>query len=331
MPRSSSPSSRPPLERMMRIHEELKQERRPNCTSLASLLEVSTKTIMRDIEFMRDRLNLPIEYLETEYAYSYNGEVDAFPTVQVTEGEVFALLVAQKAMEQYKGTPFEHTLESAFGKIVSGLRDNISFKPSASGVSFKNVGVSEANIQVFQELNRAINMRLEVRFSYHKLGDEDSAKRHVEPYHMACIQGAWYLVCNDLDRGAMRTFSLARLSHLHLGKRTFERRADFSVDRYFANSFGVYTGEGTQEVRILFDAVAGRIVSERFWHGSQTVTALPDGSVELSLRVGDLRELENWVLGWGPQARVLAPKALALRVRKAARALIANYESADRG
>src|SRR4030095_10021636 len=54
--------TRPPLERMMRIHQAVAEGKYPNATSLAAQIEVATKTIQRDIEFMRDRLPLPIEY-----------------------------------------------------------------------------------------------------------------------------------------------------------------------------------------------------------------------------------------------------------------------------
>lgn len=315
----------------MRIHEELRQERAPNCRKLSEALEVSTKTIMRDIEFMRDRLGLPIVYEDSEYAYRYETPVDSFPTVQVTEGEMFALLVAQKAMEQYRGTPFEHTLESAFGKIVSGLSDSISFKPAASAVSFRNVGVSDANIEVFQLLSQAIKARRELRFQYQKLDDAESAERRVEPHHLACVQGAWYLVAHDPERKAMRTFALTRISTPSLGRRTFPRRTDFDPEKFFANSFGVITGEGTHEVVVRFDARAGRIVSERFWHSSQSLRELPDGGIELSLRVSDLTEIEKWVLGWGAQAQVLAPAELGSRVSAAAEAMVALYKGSKVG
>ena len=47
---------------MMRIHEQLQDGRVTNCSKLARELEVSTKTIMRDLAFMRDQLNLPVDY-----------------------------------------------------------------------------------------------------------------------------------------------------------------------------------------------------------------------------------------------------------------------------
>ena len=51
--------SRPPLERMLRIHQALQSGKFPNASTLAREIEVATKTIHRDIEFMRDRLGLP--------------------------------------------------------------------------------------------------------------------------------------------------------------------------------------------------------------------------------------------------------------------------------
>jgi predicted DNA-binding transcriptional regulator YafY len=47
--------------------------------------------------------------------------------------------------------------------------------------------------------------------------------------------------------------------------------------------------------------------------------------------VGDFTELENWILGWGAQARVLAPASLAAKIRETARALVAAYEAPDQG
>ncbi|MCD6050235.1 MAG: helix-turn-helix, type 11 domain protein, partial [Verrucomicrobia bacterium] len=95
-PRASL-STRPPVDRMMRIHQEIKAGKFPNSTSLAHELEVSPKSIQRDLEFMRDRMDLPLAYDQLRKGYYYTEEVSAFPTLQITEGELFALLVAEKA------------------------------------------------------------------------------------------------------------------------------------------------------------------------------------------------------------------------------------------
>src|SRR5947199_1179777 len=119
--------SLPPLERMMRLHEKLKAGKFPNCRKLAEEMEVSSKTIQRDIDFMRDRLNLPIEYDQLHFGFAYTEPVTSFPSIEVSEGEIVALFVAKKAMEQYRGTPFEKSLMTAFENITQGLKDTVEF------------------------------------------------------------------------------------------------------------------------------------------------------------------------------------------------------------
>ena len=106
--------SRPPLERMMRMHERLKAGRYPNCRKLADELEVSSKTVQRDIDFMRYRLGLPIEYDQLHFGFYYTEPVSHFPNIEISEGELVALYVGQKALAQYKGTSFETPLSTAF-------------------------------------------------------------------------------------------------------------------------------------------------------------------------------------------------------------------------
>ena len=120
------------MERMLKIHQAIQSARYPNATGLAGQLEVSTKSIHRDIEFMRDRLDLPIEYDAARYGYYYTQEVGAFPTYHVTEGEMVALLIAEKALQQYRGTTFEKPLVSAFQKIAEALPETISLKHTSS-------------------------------------------------------------------------------------------------------------------------------------------------------------------------------------------------------
>src|SRR5262245_29575304 len=111
---------------MLRLHQALAAGECPNATRLAADLEVSTKSIQRDLDFMRDRLGLPIEYHPQRFGYHYTGEVSAFPTMQITEGELFALVVAEKALQQYRGTNFEKPLLGAIKKIEQSLPETIS-------------------------------------------------------------------------------------------------------------------------------------------------------------------------------------------------------------
>lgn len=319
--------SRPPLERMMRIHEELRRGAMINCTRLMRDMEVSRKTIVRDIAFMRDRLDLPIEFDPQINAYRYTHPVNSFPTVQVTEGELMALLVARRAVEQYQGTPFHRQLEIAFDKLTGGLKDRISFSPAdeLSSVSFKNMGLGKADLGVFNALSAAVLKQLEVSFEYRKPGDARTSRRSVQPYHLSHRQNLWYLVGYDVERKALRTFALPRIADVRLTKTTFSRPQDFSPDSFFSNALGVLGGSGNYQVRVRFTAKVADRVRERIWHDSQALHDQSDGSIELTMKLGALPEVESWILSWGTDAEVIAPPELRKSIKATATRLAAQY------
>ena len=319
--------SRPPLERMMRLHAALKARRFPNCQKIAAELEVSAKTIQRDIDFMRYRLGLPIDYHPQEFGFFYTEPVTGFPNIEVSEGEITALLVAQKALAQYKGTPFERPLHSAFRKLTDGLKDRVSFSwhDLEDAISFRSAGASGADLEMFEAVSKAVLRCVELEFEYRKLKSSGYEGRRVRPYHLGCLENQWYLFAEDLERRQLRTFALPRMRQVKLTTKGFRRPADFSIAQILSGSFGVYSSGKQQRIRVQFDPFGARLVAERRWHESQRVRENADGSIILELKLGGLEEIERWILSWGKHARVLAPKELATRIRDEASAIAKLY------
>ena len=216
---------------MMRMHERLKAGRYPNCRKLADELEVSSKTVQRDIDFMRYRLGLPIEYDQLHFGFYYTEPVANFPNIEISEGELIALYIGQKALTQYKGTSFEAPLSTAFRKITDGLRDTISMTWSDldSAVSFRSTGRSTTDVHLFEELSHAVFKQLEIRFDYKKPDAARYEQRYVQPYHLGCVENLWYLFAFDVDRQQVRTFALPRIRSVRVSKNKFRRPLDFSI------------------------------------------------------------------------------------------------------
>lgn len=323
---AGSRATRPPLVRMLRIHEVLSAGRYPNCSVLAREFEVSAKTVQRDVDFMRDQLVLPIEYDRCRHGFFYAQPVGQFPLITVSEGELVALLVAQKAVEQYRGTSFEKPLQTAFQKLVSSLTDeaSISLHELSEAVSFHSAGVPKGQIRVFELLTAAVMSSQLVEFDYLSLRATDPEHRRVAPYHLACIHHQWYLIGADQIRGQLRTFALTRIKSVKSLKVSFARPSDFSVSKMLSGSFAAFEADRTEQVKIRFDAFAARLVSERQWHKSQKMRPV-DGGVELTMRVGVAPDLESWILGWGDHAEVLEPSDLRHRIRTTIRNMAARY------
>jgi predicted DNA-binding transcriptional regulator YafY len=318
--------SRPPLERMLRIHQVVQSGKFPNATQLAQELEVSTKSIHRDIEFMRDRLDLPLEYHPQKFGYHYTAEVTAFPTLHITEGELVALVIAEKALEQYRGTQFEKPLLSAIRKIEQSLPDTISLNLAdiEQTISFRTRAEPVLDLEIFDALAKATAHRCQLELLYRKAGSRAAEARLVDPYHLANINGEWYLFAYDHARKDIRTFVPARVHSVKQTGKTFPSPQKFSLEERLRGSFGVHSGAGEFEVLLRFNPRVADLIREKRWHESQQLRELTNGGVELRLKLSSLIEIERWVLSWGGDAVVLKPRELAQAVKSAAQQILSQ-------
>lgn len=325
------PQSRPPIRRMLYIHEQLKRGGMPNCRKLGEEMEVSWRTVHRDIQFMQEQLRLPIEYEPRQRGYYYTRPVEHFPGVTVSEAELFALLVAQKTVAQYGGTPFARPLQAAFEKLTSDLDQEAVFHVLDLGdtILLRLPGTEEPDEEDFQIVLRAVQQCRPLRFRYRKFATQEIAERSLHPYQLVCAHQRWYVVGWDPWRGALRTFVLARMQELEIDDGTFERPAGFRIEDHLRGSFGIFKTEGDAEVEVevALDCWAADVLRGRRWHSSQQVEELPGGAMRITFRLSGLEEIESWVLSWGGHATVLRPQALADRVVAAARAVQARYQA----
>lgn len=314
--------TRGPMERIYHIHEAVSEGRLPNCSTLADELEVTSKTIQRDINFMRDRLKLPLEYDDQSHGYRYTGDVSTFPVFEVGAEELAGLFLARQAIESVRGTQLEQTMREVFGKLTRSMEGRVKFAWGDLDRAFsrKPGGVTKTDLKLFGKLAEAVMDAREVEFGYRKLGADRTETRRLRPYHLGEVDHCWYLIGHDIDRGALRTFAFPRIRALKVRKERFTVPGDFDGPAYLGSSFGIWTDperpDFKQEVRIELSGYAARLAQERRWHPSQQVTPLNATAtrVEVRFEVGRLEELVRWTLSWGSQAKVREPKELKDRV-----------------
>src|SRR5262245_7928501 len=71
--------NRPAFERIHQIHARIRDGAYPNCVELAAEMEISVATVKRDVQFMKDRLRLPIEYDPRRHGFYFSGPSGALP------------------------------------------------------------------------------------------------------------------------------------------------------------------------------------------------------------------------------------------------------------
>ncbi|MCX6857385.1 MAG: WYL domain-containing protein [Verrucomicrobia bacterium] len=316
-------TSRVAMWRVLEIHKIMQTGKYPNCSTLAAEIEVTPKTIQRDISFMRNQLDLPLEYHAIKHGYYYTRPVNEFPMLHLSRNDLVALFLARHALEPLRGTRLERMLSESFSKIAEACSGEVSIQWNELDEAFsvKAAGVMPADVTLFGDLLDAVRACREVSFEYHKLTGNQPEQRTVHPYHVGQIEHGWYLLAYDPGRKAVRTFALQRISNLGLLKTKFVRDPRFNAHDHLGGGFGVWSYAGEEklshEVHIRFEGYAARVVRERLWHSTQAIRSLkPDGSViEFQADLSGLEEITRWVLSWGSKAKVLGPPELKRRVQ----------------
>jgi predicted DNA-binding transcriptional regulator YafY len=320
-------AKRPALLRFARIDEKLRSGSWPNASSLARDLEVTPRTIHRDVEFLRDQYHAPIAFDPHKNGYYYSEASYALPYFRVSEGECVALFLAERLLQQYRGSPFAADISRLFHKVVDLLAEpiTINLQHLADPVSFRQHSTGVGNVQQFDQLHRATRAGRQLEIVYWTASRDETCHRVVDPYHLTSVDADWYLVAYCHRREEVLMFSLQRIRALRETGTAFERPADFRISDYLDVGFRKLRGDGpAQTVRLRFAPHAARYVREKVWHPTQKLRDHKDGSLTLTFRVNHLLEVKRWVLSFGADCEVLAPKQLQLDIRGELQKMIAR-------
>src|SRR5262249_17422943 len=279
-------------------------------------------------------LEAPLVFDEKRQGYSYSDPNFRLPSVPMTEGELLALALAERVLRQFRGTPYAPDLARAFRKITEGLTDRVTVDLGdlADSYSFRTRGAEEFDPETFRALAVAVRDRRRIVLCYWTASREEETSRAVDPYHLACVDGHWYLIAFCHLRDGVRMFAPSRIRSLEPTDATFEIPGDFRVDEYLDRSFCVLRGapDEVYRVRLRFTGEAAKYVRGRAWHRRPTMEARAGGGLILGLEVSHLREVERWALSWGPACTVIEPNELRHQVAESLAEAVALYPPARR-
>lgn len=304
--------NRPQHARLLFIDDKIRSGKYPNATTLSDEYEVSSRTITRDIEYMRDSLGAPIEY-STEHKGYYYTEANYFlPAIDIRESDFFAICITEQAIRQYENTPLYQSLSAIFNRLKEHLPESIRVNTTWIDTRFTFMHDSFTTIipDIWETVSRGLRQRNSLRILHRKAGSSEDVERTVDPYHIVNFRGEWYLVAWCHLRKSVLRFAVSRIHQAKLLNTPYEIPADFNFSSFIGSSFGIMTEETEHRVSILFCREQAPYISERQWHRGQELEYNDDGSVILSFSTNSLFEVKRWVLSWGKNAKVLEPREL---------------------
>lgn len=247
--------------------------------------------------------------------------------LRLTLDELAALLMSEALLAPAGASLLGPSVAAAFDRIRGVLsRDALALLArmrEAVGVRALGAKLQQPAAELLPAIHAALAERRTLRVRYHTFGRDEDTERELDPYHLTYYDGGLYLVAHCHLRHDVRVFAVERFQAVQPTRRRFEAPAGFDVRAFLDRALGIVQGE-LVTVRVAFAPALARYVRDRLWHPSQRMRDLPDGRLEMTLRVADTPELRRWLLGYGVQAEVLEPASIREALRAEAEALAAR-------
>ncbi len=246
-------------------------------------------------------------------------EYTVLPTLAFEPDELDAVAAAAARVGSLADPYLAVDVETAVRKLALELPIDVA--QTAAG---ERIVAERVEGKTFSALAVAVERRKLATFDYHKMGDDTTSPRTVEPYGLAFLGSNWYLVARDTGRGALRHFRLSRMRSVKVGSgrsADFGRPADFRLAAHAASRESWELGDGdVAEVIVEFRSGSGAVrAAERLGE------PLRGHSRRRRFRVRRSDAFVRWLLSFGDAAVPVDPPALVESFRALARATLALY------
>jgi len=174
--------------------------------------------------------------------------------------------------------------------------------------------------ELLEEVVDAVQRRRGLQIRYRAFDGTRQSLR-IEPLSLAVYDHQLYVIGRSRGRPA-HPYRFSRLEAAEAAGGTFHYpdKDSYDPERVFAESFGIFVDEKypVETIEVSLAPRWATFVRSHRWHRSQE-SFVRNGRVHVRLMVRICPELVSWVLGFGPDARVVGPPSLKQRIARLAR------------
>ena len=313
------------LERFYQIDRLLRDRKVVSFATFMEKLGMSRASVKRDLDYMRERFNAPIEYDRAANGYRFGeprtGPRYELPGLWFSADEAYALLSMHTLLAELQ----PGLLEPHVAPLQARLRAILGGEPAWEDI--------EKRIRVFQPERRtaptehfgivatAVLRRSRLWIRHYNRKEDRETEREISPQRLVHYRDNWYVDAYCHMREDLRSFSVDALRAAELRDTRAMEIPAAELDEHLGSGYGIFAGRDVQWAVLRFTSEAARWVSAQMWHPKQRSRVEADGSYVLEIPYAHERELVMEILKFGADVEVLAPASLRGQVaRELARA-----------
>lgn len=227
-------------DRLFRLIQLLRGGRLTTARKLAEALEVSERTIYRDVRDLAAS-GVPIDGAAGA-GYVLRGGFD-IPPLMFDRAELEALVLGARMVEAWSGADLAEAARQALSKIEAVVPADLRPGIAATPLFAPGLKMSGRLRAVLDQLRDGIHHRHVLRIVYRSLDDRVS-ERAIWPLGLHFWGGVWTLAAWCEERQDFRSFRADRIDSITAGDRTFQPRAGRTLRDYMARATASQASSG---------------------------------------------------------------------------------------
>jgi len=307
------------LQRIMQLVAILQTQRYQTLNELARQLNVSRRTIFRDLDILR-KAGIPCFYDDDKQGYAMDSTFFLQPT-HLNLQEALALLLSTGYKDKNNFLPLtqaiikiENTLPLHIRRLCYQVLKNTSVKMTPQVRHDKKENT-------FALLQKAIRLKRKVKLTYRYFYDQNIITT-LSPYHLCFGQRAWYAIGYSSCHQGKKIFMISRMITCDLLDQLYILDKPFDIEKHLGNAWLMIPEGKMHHVKLCFSKKVAGDVAEVIWHQTQKLTRFNDGTLHFEVDVDGLNEITGWIMSYGDQVKVLSPASLQRKVTTIAQNII---------
>lgn len=302
------------IDRVLGIVTILLKEQRVTATYLAEYFEVSTRTILRDLD---DLLVAGIPIITTQ---GYDGGVSIDSSYNIdktlfTIQEIQSIFQGLKGIDSISRSSHEQTLKNKLALQDSNLFSQYDYMYINLSSYYK-----ESLMPKIELLKEAITQNFIISFDYYK--QDHKQQRIVEPYFIVFEWSSWYLLAYCCEKQDFRLFKLNRMWNL-------EQSSDSFLTREIAKEALAYHSFYQDEIKVVahFEEEAKhRLIDE---YGMDCYVRNDENKLYFERFFHNEEYAFSWLMSYGSSVEVMKPEQLRNKIMEETKKILHRYKEHD--
>ena len=280
--------------------------------------EIDERSIQRDLVALERTLPLVCDSRDKPYGWSWAKSSEGIQAPAMDPVEALTLSLAEQYLEplmpkaSFKrvGIFFDRAnavLKEQSPKLINRWRQRVRVLPEM--LRFKR---PQINSDVEQALYEAAFEGKQIMAQYRKRGESESNLRHIHPLGIVMKGSINYLICMmDEDKKNPRYLPMHRFLQVEILNEKVREPKGFDLDEFtHTNNLSFEYSKKLYTFQAIFDYTAAAHLIETPLNSSQKTIRQSDGRLLVSGRMTDTLQFEQWLLSFGPDVEIIAPKKL---------------------